>query len=146
MPKVSIIVPVYNAEGTLRRCVDSILRQDFTDFELLLVDDGSSDSSPAILDSYAEEDHRVRVIHRDNSGVSETRNAAMDLARGTYLQFLDADDWIAPDATRLLVRAMEDNGADMVICDFYRVVGSRTARKGDIDVDRPVTRASTPTS
>jgi glycosyltransferase involved in cell wall biosynthesis len=140
MPKVSIIVPVYNAEGTLRRCVDSILRQDFTDFELLLVDDGSSDSSPTILDSYAEEDHRVRVIHRDNSGVSETRNAAMDLARGTYLQFLDADDWIAPDATRLLVRAMEDNGADMVICDFYRVVGSRTARKGDIDVDRPVTR------
>lgn len=140
MPKVSVIVPAYNAEDVVGRCLDSILGQDFTDLELIVIDDGSTDGTPAVLDGYAERDGRVRVVHKANAGVSAARNDALDLARGDYVQFLDADDWITPDATTLLVRAMEEGGADMVIADFYRVVGERVARKGDIDEDGPLTR------
>ena len=134
-PTVSIIVPVYNAEKGIRRCVDSILGQEFTDFELLLVDDGSTDGSPAILDAYAAADPRVTVIHKPNSGVSATRNLALGKAKGTYIQVLDADDWITEDATKLLVRSALENNADMVIADFYRVVGDDVARKGQIGGD-----------
>ena len=139
-PIVSIIIPVYNAEGTLPRCVDSILNQTFTDFELLLVDDGSADASGAICDCYAAKDSRVRVFHQANSGVSASRNQALDQARGDYLQFLDSDDWITPDATSCLVRAMEGGPCDMVISDFYRVVGERVSQKGDIEEDGILTR------
>lgn len=107
-PTVSIIVPVYNAENTIRRCVDSILNQEYTDFELILVNDGSKDLSGAICDEYAAQDSRVKVIHKENSGVSDSRNLALDMAKGTYLQFLDADDWITPNATRLFVEAASD--------------------------------------
>ena len=139
-PKVSIIIPVYNAEKAVRRCVDSVLDQEYTDFELLLMDDGSKDGSPAILDEYAEKDERVRVVHKENSGVSATRNMALDMARGDWVQFLDADDWITKDATKLFVRTAEENDADMVIADFYRVVGENTSRKGDIWTSRVITR------
>ena len=139
-PTVSIIVPVYNAELTIGRCVESILNQDYTDFELLLVDDGSPDNSGAICDAYAARDSRVRVFHQENSGVSASRNLALDRAQGTYLQFLDSDDWITPDATSSLVRAMESGPCDMVISDFYRVVGERLSQKGDIDEDGIMTR------
>lgn len=81
-PKVSIIVPIYNAQEYLKRCVDSILSQDYRDFELLLMDDGSKDASGEICDAYAQQDGRVRVIHKENSGVSDTRNQALELARG----------------------------------------------------------------
>jgi glycosyltransferase involved in cell wall biosynthesis len=131
-PMVSIIVPVYNAQDFLERCVDSILQQEYTNFELLLLDDGSTDRSPEICDRYAEADKRVRVIHKENSGVSATRNLALDSAKGKYLQFVDSDDWIAADATRLFVQTAEEYACDMVICDFYRVVGERVSHKGDI--------------
>lgn len=137
---VSIIVPVYNAEKYLRRCVDSILSQDYPYFELLLMNDGSTDSSGEICDAYAQKDERVRVVHKENSGVSDTRNRALDLARGEYIQFLDSDDWIVPEATRLFVRSMEQYGCDMVISDFYRVSGERVAQKGDIEEDKVMTR------
>ena len=139
-PTVSIIVPVYNAEKTIGRCVDSILGQQYTDFELLLVDDGSRDGSGAICDSYALADSRVQVIHKENTGVSDTRNIGISRARGVYLQFLDSDDWITPDATKLLVETARDHDCDLVISDFYRVVGERVSRKGDIDEDRVLTR------
>ena len=131
-PVVSIIVPVYNAQNTIRRCVDSILGQTFRDFELILVDDGSTDECPAILDEYAKFDARVRVIHQKNAGVSVARNRALDAAKGEYLQFLDSDDWIIPDATKLLVRTAQENRCDLVVADFYRVVGERVSHKGDI--------------
>ena len=137
---VSIIVPVYNAEEYLKRCVDSILVQDHSDFELILIDDGSTDASGAICDGYAQQDNRVRVVHKENTGVSDTRNRALDLAEGVYIQFLDSDDWIVPEATRLLVQAMEKYDCDMVISDFYRVAGERLARKGDIEERRVLTR------
>ena len=139
-PTVSIIVPVYNAEKTIGRCIDSILGQQYTDFELLLVDDGSTDSSGAICDSYTLADSRVQVIHKENTGVSDTRNIGISRARGVYLQFLDSDDWITPDATKLLVETARDHDCDLVISDFYRVVGERVSRKGDIDEDRVLTR------
>ena len=122
-PVVSIIVPVYNASKTLRRCVDSVLKQEFPDFELLLVDDGSQDGSGAICDEYAALDHRVRVVHKENAGVSAARNDALDRAQGVFLQFLDSDDWITPDATKLLVRSAREHSCDMVVSDFYRVSG-----------------------
>lgn len=139
-PTVSIIVPVYNAENTIRRCVDSILDQEYTDFELLLVNDGSTDRSGDICDEYAAKDPRVRVIHKENTGVSDTRNLAIGQAQGTYLQFLDSDDWITPDATNSLVRAAEAHQCDLVISDFYRVVGERVSHKGDIDDDAVLSR------
>lgn len=139
-PSVSIIVPVYNAEASLRRCVESVLSQEYADFELLLADDGSRDGSGAICDEFAAADSRVRVFHKENSGVSDTRNLCLDQARGRYLQFLDADDWITSNATKLLVRAMEEHACDLVISDFYRVVGERVSPKGDIDEARVLSR------
>ena len=139
-PTVIIIVPVYNAENTIPRCIESILNQEYSDFELLLVNDGSTDGSGAVCDAYAARDARVRVIHKENTGVSDTRNAALDQARGTYLQFLDSDDWITPDATSSLVRAAESAQCDLVVSDFYRVVGERVSQKGDIDDDGVMTR------
>ena len=140
-PTVSIIVPVYNAEHTIRRCIESILNQEYTDFELLLVNDGSTDGSGAICDEYAARyPGNISVIHQENSGISGARNAALDRARGTYLQFLDSDDWITPDATSSLVRTAESGPCDMVISDFYRVVGERVSQKGDIDEDGLMTR------
>ena len=129
-PTVSIIVPVYNAEKFLNRCVDSILGQEYRDFELILVDDGSRDMSGSICDAYAKTDERVVVIHKENSGVSDTRNQGIERAKGTYLQFVDSDDWLTPDATKLMVRAAEEHGCDMVISDFYRVVGDMVSRNG----------------
>ena len=139
-PMVSIVVPIYNAEQYLRRCVDSILNQEYTDFELLLVNDGSTDASGDICEEYGDQDPRVIVIQKENTGVSDSRNRALDRARGKYLQFLDSDDWITPDATRLFVRAAEEYGCDMVISDFYRVVGERLSTKGDIEEEGVLTR------
>lgn len=139
-PKVSIIVPIYNAQKTITRCIESILNQDYSNFELLLIDDGSRDDSGNICDYYANQDERVRVIHKENSGVSATRNLALKEAGGEYLQFLDADDWITPNATRLLMESMEQNQCDMVIADFYRVIGERLSHKGSIDEDGILSR------
>lgn len=139
-PKVSIIVPVYNAEKSLARCVDSILNQEFRDFELILMDDGSRDGSGDICDGYARADARVVVVHKENTGVSDTRNQAIARARGTFLQFVDSDDWLTADATKLMVRAAEETGCDLVIADFYRVVGEMVSRKGDIDTDQVIGR------
>lgn len=91
---ISVIVPVYNAEKTLRQCIDSILGQEYKDFELLLIDDGSKDNSPAICDEYASNDSRVRVFHKKNGGVSSARNVGLDNAKGEWITFIDSDDYI----------------------------------------------------
>ncbi|MBQ6451103.1 MAG: glycosyltransferase [Solobacterium sp.] len=140
MVKVSVIVPVYNAEKALERCIDSILNQEYKDLELIAVDDGSKDHSGEILDTYAKADPRVVVIHKENGGVSDTRNRALDIAQGEYVQFLDADDWIPADSTKVMVRAIEESGADLVTADFYRVVGNNIARKGSITTSEVLTR------
>lgn len=137
---VSIIVPVYNAESTLRRCIESILNQEYRDIELILVNDGSSDSSAEICDEYAEKDLRVKVIHKENTGVSDSRNVGIRMATGDYLQFVDADDWITSEATKLMVREATQNQCELVITDFYRVIGKRVAQKGSIKESGILTR------
>ena len=132
MSKVSIIVPVYNAEKMIGRCLDSILAQDYKDIEAIVVDDGSKDSSFEIISEYAKKDERVIAIHKDNSGVSSTRNLAISKATGDYIQFIDADDWLPFDSTKLLVRTIEEDKTDMVIADFYRVIDDKYSRKGSI--------------
>ncbi len=96
-PTISVIVPVYNAESTLQRCVDSILAQTFEDFELILINDGSKDQSGDICDEYAAKDSRVKVIHKPNGGVSSARNAGLRIAHGEYIAFIDSDDYIDND-------------------------------------------------
>lgn len=116
IPEISIIVPVYKVEPYLRSCVDSILQQSFTDFELILVDDGSPDRCPEICDEYARQDERVRVIHKENGGLSSARNAGIDAARGHYIGFIDSDDYIHRDMFRVLRQHLTDSDADIAVC------------------------------
>ena len=133
MGKVSIIVPVYNGENVLKRCVDSLLKQDADDFEVILVNDGSRDGSQAIAEAYAEKDPRVRAVYKENGGVSSARNRGLEEATGEYIRFVDVDDWLPMESTKLLVREMESSGADLAIGDFYRVVDENVSQKGSID-------------
>lgn len=115
--KVSIIVPVYNAEDHLKECVKSILAQTLEEFELILIDDGSTDQSPAICDEFAK-DPRVKVIHKENAGPGEARNTGIEAARGEFIGFVDADDFISPNMFKLLYNAADNESADLAICDF----------------------------
>lgn len=119
-PSVSVIVPVYNVEPYLRRCLDSILAQTFQDFELIIVDDGSTDGCGAICDEYASSDARVRVIHKKNAGVSTARNTGLDAAIGQYVYFCDSDDSILPETLQSTVMLAEENSADAVSFNFSR--------------------------
>lgn len=116
---ISIIVPVYKAENYMRQCIDSILAQTFTKFELLLVDDGSPDKSGAICDEYAQKDLRVRVIHQQNGGVSAARQVGLEAAQGDYVIHADPDDWVEPTMLEELYKKATTCDADVVICDFY---------------------------
>nr|WP_302305392.1 glycosyltransferase family 2 protein [Ruthenibacterium lactatiformans] len=116
MPKISVIVPVYNAEKYLGWCVNSILNQTFRDFELLLVNDGSTDGSLEICNNYAALDSRVRVITKENGGVSSARNQGLQEARGEYIQFVDSDDCIQPQMMEVLLETMSTYSADIVFC------------------------------
>ena len=118
-PKISIIVPVYKAEKYLRKCVDSILAQTFTDYEVLLIDDGSPDLSGIICDEYAQKDSRIRVFHKENGGVSSARQFGIENAQGEYTIHVDPDDWIEVDMLEELYNKAIEDDADMVICDFY---------------------------
>lgn len=114
MPKISVIVPVYQVEKYLHRCVESILQQTFRDFECILVDDGSTDASGQMCDEYARHEPNFFVIHKENGGLSSARNAAIPLARGEYLCFVDSDDVLHPRALELMLSTMEDSQADLV--------------------------------
>ena len=140
MPLVTLIIPIYNAERYLRRCLDSVMEQSFWDMEVLLMNDGSTDKSVDICREYEQKDTRFHVIDKENTGVSDTRNTAMKLAKGKYLQFMDSDDWLTPDATEALVRAAEEGQCDMVIADFYRVNGKRYVEKKHIRRKEIMTR------
>lgn len=114
-PKISVIVPVYNTEKYLRRCIDSILTQTFTDFELLLIDDGSKDASGAICDEYAKQDSRVKVFHKENGGVSSARNLGINNAIGEWITFIDSDDTVPNDALYLLQSNTLEGDVEFVI-------------------------------
>lgn len=119
-PKISVIVPVYNVEQYLPRCIDSILAQTFTDFELLLIDDGSTDRSGKICDEYANKDGRVRVFHKENEGISTTREFGINNALGEYIQFVDSDDWIDPNMFEEMHKKATNTNADIVGCSFIQ--------------------------
>ena len=121
MPAISVIVPVYQAERLLPQCVESVLGQTFSDWELLLVDDGSRDGSPALCDAYAAGDARVRVFHKPNGGVSSARNLGLEQARGQCIAFLDADDALVPAALETLWYLREKAGADSAGCAHLNV-------------------------
>lgn len=113
-PKVSILVPIYNVEKYLARCIDSVLAQDFTDFELILVDDGSPDSCPQICDEYAEKDNRIKVVHKSNGGLVSARLAGFQQAEADYLMFLDSDDYLLDGAVKCLYQEITSGGYDVV--------------------------------
>lgn len=115
---ISIIVPIYNVEKYLPRCIESILNQTYKNIELILVDDGSPDNSPQICDHYANADDRVCVIHQCNAGVSAARNAGLKIAKGQYIGFVDPDDWVALEMYEGMITEMEKGDTDLVICGY----------------------------
>ena len=121
-PLVSIILPVYNAQNHLERCIGSILAQTYRDLELIILNDGSKDQSLPVCEAFRAKDSRILLVDKDNSGVSDTRNLGLKLAGGKYIKFVDSDDHIAPDYTQHLVTAAEQNHADLVIAPYKMVI------------------------
>lgn len=134
-PRLSIIMPVYNVERYLREAVDSVIAQTFTDWELILVDDGSTDSSPAICDKYAESDSRIKVIHQQNGGLSAARNSGLRASTGHIIGFVDSDDWIDDRMYEKMMNAMESTQADMVLCGYSFEWQNRTKVKRPMPTD-----------
>ena len=121
-PKISVIVPVYETEGLLDRCVESIVGQTYKNLEIILVDDGSPDNCPAMCDEWAEKDSRIRVIHKENGGVSSARNAALDIATGDYIGFVDSDDWIEPEMYSSLIQKISESGKNIALCSYLSLI------------------------
>ena len=117
--KISVIMPVYRVENYVGRAIESMQKQTFQEFEFLIVDDGSPDRSGEICDAYAREDERIRVFHRENQGAPAARNAAMEMARGKYLYFLDSDDWAEPQMLEEMYELAEKHQAELVVAGFY---------------------------
>ena len=120
-PLVSVIVPAYNAAGFISRCVESITSQSYPELEILLLNDGSTDDTAAVCARLAAQDHRIAVIDKPNTGAADTRNRGIRLAHGKYIQFVDCDDWLAPDFTEKLVTAAEQHQAELVVAPFWMV-------------------------
>ena len=121
VPLISVIVPVYNVEPYLDRCVESIVNQTYRNLEIILVDDGSPDRCPQMCDAWAERDARIRVIHKENEGLSDARNAGMAVASGELIGFVDSDDWIDPQMYQCLSETMEKTNSDIVSCGAKRI-------------------------
>jgi len=138
MPEISVIVPVYRVEKFLERCVESILRQSFYNFELILVDDGSPDNCGAICDSYAEADNRIHVIHQKNGGLSAARNTGIDYvmtnSRSHWLAFVDSDDWVHPDYLQQLYTVARQTLCKISACGFFRTEGGAFPEEQDLSV------------
>lgn len=144
VPLLSIIVPIYNVELYLQQCVDSILRQTFEDFELILVNDGSTDNSPNICDDYATRDARIIVVHKENGGLVSARKAGLSIAKGKYIGYVDSDDWIEADMYQALCDAAQAFNVDIVICDIienyldYEVRSTQIVKPGLYRKDRMI--------
>lgn len=128
--KVSVIIPVYNAAEYLERCLDSVVGQSHRNLEILLIDDGSTDGSGEICDRYAKKDGRIRVLHQKNAGVAFARNAGLDMAVGTYIGWVDSDDWIEPEMFEVMVKEAKTRKADIVICGRLESYPDRSFQKG----------------
>lgn len=129
MPFISVIVAIYQAEKTLSHCVDSILGQTLRDIEVILVNDGSSDKSSEICDEYARKDNRIKVLHKEHSGVSDTRQMGLLNVTGDYVIHCDSDDWMEPDMLETLYKNAQESDADLVVCDYWAEYRERVAQK-----------------
>lgn len=117
-PLISVIVPIYKVEKYLDRCINSIVNQTYRNLEIILVDDGSPDKCPLMCDEWQKKDERIKVIHKENGGLSSARNAGLDIATGEYIAFVDSDDYILPDMYEYLYRLIDENDADFSMCEF----------------------------
>lgn len=120
-PIISIIIPIYKVEPYLRRCLDSIVNQTYTNLEIILVDDGSPDNCPQICDEYAAKDNRIVVIHKENGGLSDARNAGLDICKGKYISFMDSDDWVSLEYINELYSSIKETHADIAIVNHKHV-------------------------
>jgi len=136
LPKISIIIPIYNVEAYLSKCIESVLAQTFSDFELILVDDGSTDSCAKICDEYAAQDTRIKVIHKENGGQSTARNMGLDIAQGRYIGFVDGDDYIAIDMYERLYTAIINYNAQISVCGRFNV--NKEATSPFFVTDKPI--------
>lgn len=131
---ITVIIPVFRVEAYLRRCVDSVLNQTYKNMEIILVDDGSDDGCPSICDEYAKQDSRVSVIHQKNAGLSGARNAGIEQAEGSYLAFVDSDDYLSPEFLERLYKACVETGSDMSVCRWEYVKGEPVSEKGSGEI------------
>lgn len=138
MPQITVIVPVYRVEPYLRRCIDSILAQTFTDFELILVDDGSPDGSGAICEEYAARDSRILVIHQPNGGVSHARNVGIDYAQGDYIAFIDSDDRVHAEYLQSLLESILCEMSELSLCSHIRVENNETYQYNLLEIKKLV--------
>ena len=120
-PLITVIVPVYNVEKYLKKCVDSIINQSYQNLEIILVDDGSTDNSGAICDRYVEQDNRIVVVHKENGGLSDARNAALDIAKGEYIVLVDSDDYVTKDYVSYMYSLLFENSADISACELKKI-------------------------
>ncbi len=123
-PLISIIIPVYNVEQYLDYCIQSVLSQDYTNLEIILIDDGSTDSSGQKCDEYADRDQRVKVIHQKNGGLSSARNTGLKEMTGEYFSFIDSDDYVRTDYISRMYRIIDEDKSDMVVCSYKKVIGN----------------------
>lgn len=126
---VSVIIPVYNVQDYLARCVDSVIAQSYCNLDIILVDDGSIDSSGDLCDHFALRDNRIRVVHKDNGGLSDARNAGLDIARGYYVTFIDADDYVHPQFIETLINTINSTGAQIAVSTWQELNDGSTPRK-----------------
>lgn len=131
MDLISIIVPVYQVEQYITECIESIINQSYRNIEVILIDDGSLDQSGKICDFYAQKDPRIMVIHQDNKGLSGARNVGLNAAKGQYICFVDSDDYIKQDFVETLYRMIQENKADIAVCDYIRKKGWKKSCEGD---------------
>ena len=133
-PIVSVIIPVYNVEQYLKRCIDSVIDQTYRNLEIILVDDGSNDGSGEICDNSAQNDSRIKVIHKSNGGLSDARNAGIDRSTGIYIMFVDSDDWINRECVELLIRALQHGKAQISACAYQKTDRFREDSVVDRDI------------
>ena len=129
---ISVIVPIYNVEKYLNKCIESIISQTYKNLEIILVDDGSQDLCPKICDEYAKKDNRIKVIHKENNGVSAARNTGIDIAQGKWIAFIDADDWVDENYLKILISESDEN-IDIIGCGYKRVNGNNIEKVNNND-------------
>lgn len=117
---ISVIIPIYNVEQYLPKCIESVLLQTYSNLEIILVDDGSPDACPQICDEYAKIDSRIKVVHKQNGGLSDARDAGLDIATGSYISFVDSDDWVEKDMIAIMYKAIQDFNVQIAICSYAR--------------------------